>query len=108
MVVEGLDDEVCGSILQSCHSQLYIGVGGEEHDGGLRPRFLDLPEPEESLVAVVDAAVEVHVEQHYIGLVLTQSGDEPGGTGQADDALKGLLGHHLHRGEDVTIVVDDE
>ena len=76
MVVEGLDDEVGGSILQACHGQLYIGVGGEEHDGGLRPCFLDLPEPIESLVAVVDTAVEIHVEQHHVGLVLTQSGEE--------------------------------
>jgi hypothetical protein len=108
LVVERFDDEVVGAVFESGHRQFDVGVGGEQHHGGLRPQALDLAQPIEAFVAVVDAAVEVHVEQHHVGLVLSESRGETGGGGNADNLVEGLLHHHLHRGEDIAVVVDDE
>ena len=70
LIFPRLYDKIGGTFLDSFYGQLNIRISGKKYDrqGGMV--FLDLGEPEESLVAIVYAGLKIHVEQDYANLVL--------------------------------------
>ena len=90
-VVEGLYDEVGGPFLQACDGQFDVGVGGEEHHLGVGLQPFDLAQPVEPLIACVDAGAEVHIEQHHVGMLLTERGGDGVRIGQHIDIGKGVF-----------------
>lgn len=96
------------ALFDAAHSKVDVGISREEHDLCLRPHAFDLVEPEDTLIARVDTALEVHVEQYHVGLILTQSCGDIAGTGDGDDLLEGVFEDHPHCGKDITVVVDDK
>ena len=108
LVVKGLDNEVGGTVFQSRYGQFNIGIRSKEHNSGLRLRPLDLTQPIQSLVAIVDTTMEVHVKQHHIGLIFPYPREQSRRAGHADNMLEGMLHHHLHRREDVAVVIHDK
>ena len=71
-VVPRLDDEIRGPFLDAAHGQVNVGVGREEHHGQGGREASDLVQPVESLVAVVDACREVHVQQQHVPRLFLQ------------------------------------
>ena len=108
LVVEGLHNEVVGPFLHATHGQLDVSVGGEEHDLRVGTEALDLVQPEDALVAGVDATLEVHVEQHHVGLVLAKAGGNADRARQRHHTLKHARQKHAHGGQDVAVVVYDK
>ena len=71
-VLPRFDDEVEGSPFHPFYSQLDVGICREEYDLHPGVHLLDLPGPVEAFVAGIDAGVEIHVQQHDVGLELLQ------------------------------------
>ena len=70
LIVKGLDHKVCRTLLDACYGQLYVSIGRKQHHCCLGRLLENGAQPKQPLVAIVDAAVEVHVEQYHVRLVV--------------------------------------
>ena len=105
VVVPGLGDEVGGTVLQSLHGQAHIGVGSQQYDRRLRVLLADGAKPEESLVAVVHAEGEVHVEQHDVDGLLRHQFQYVVRLGCGQHLLESAIEQIAHRRENRCVVV---
>ena len=82
-----------------------VGVSRKKHNLRLRPQFLDLAQPVKTLVAVVDAALEVHVKQHNVRLILAQARRNVIRICHGHDVLERVFEQHLYGCQYVAVVV---
>ena len=108
LVFKRLHDEVGGTFLDACYGKLDVGIGGKEHHLGFRAEALDFPEPVQSLVSRIDSAGEVHVEQHHVGMLLSQLGWDGVRVGDGDDAIEYGFQQHPHRSKNVAVVINNQ
>ena len=85
-----------------------VGIGGKEHHLGFRAEALDFPEPVQSLVSRIDSAGEVHVEQHHVGVLLSQLGWDGVRVGDGDDAIEYGFQQRPHRSKNVAVVINNQ
>ena len=85
-----------------------VGIGGKEHHLGFRAEALDFPEPVQSLVSRIDSAGEVHVEQHHVGMLLSQLGWDGVRVGDGDDAIEYGFQQHPYRSKNVAVVINNQ
>ena len=106
VIVPGLHDEVEGPTLHPFHRQGDIGISGKEHYFHFGGHLLDLPGPIQSLVARVDAGVEVHVQQHHIRPELLQRRYKGGRRGDGLHLGKMHRQQNLQRPADAQVVIN--
>ena len=107
-VVPGLRHEVRGAALQGAYRFVGIGVGRHENDHGLWVAVQDVFQPLEALFAADGVALEVHVEQHHVGLRHVEELVDLLGSRRDAYVLHVRLEQQVQRKEDVFVVVDDE
>ena len=108
LVVERLDYKVGCTFLDARYGKLYVCISGEEHNFGLRTKALDFSKPIQSLVSRIDATRKVHVEQHHVGMFLSQFGRDRVRVGYGDDIGEYGFKQHSHRSENVAVVVNNK
>ena len=108
LVFKRLHDEVGGTFLDACYGKLDVGIGGKEHHFGFRAEALDFPEPVQSLVSRIDSAGEVHVEEHHVGMLLSQFGWDGVRVGDGDDAIEYGFQQHPYRSKNVAVVINNQ
>ena len=107
-IVPRLRDEVRGAALQGPHRFVGIGVGRHEYDHGLRVAVQDVFQPLEALFAADGVALEVHVEQHHVGLHHVEELVNLFGSRRDADVLHLRLEQQVQSKENVFVVVNDE
>ena len=107
-VVPRLHYEVGGPTLYALHGKFNIGIRRDEHHLGRRTQTLYLPEPVQSLTAIVYATAEVHVKQHHIRTHLTQPRGYAGRIADTRYAVKIVLGEHAHCRKHGAVVIADK
>ncbi len=76
-IVPRFDNEVGGAFLDAPYCQVYICIGGEEYDLYGRVFLLYFGQPEKPLVTGVDSGTEIHIQQDYVHITLTDEEDVP-------------------------------
>ena len=66
LIIPRLHNEIKRTALHPFHRQCNISISSEEHHLHFRHHLLDLSGPVQSLVAGIDAGVEIHIQQHHI------------------------------------------
>ena len=107
-VVPGLHHEVEGTAFHAFHGEGDVGVGREEHHLHIREVAFEFGEPKEALVARVGVGLEVHVQEHRVGLELAHRLHEHLGRGDEFHLGKAHGQQDIQCRPDAGVVVDDE
>ena len=74
VVIPRLSDEINGTTLQSFDSKFHICVCSHQYNRNIRMAAMNCLHPQQSLLSIINAKGEVHIEQNDVNCLLLQCG----------------------------------